>query len=90
MYLGHINNLGHSNPGTEKDSRRKTHVIYDVQGKSPQDLAAMTEDEARPLLIGFVDVMAKQGLKGQKHLNPETGEVEQHRKADGCGRERLQ
>jgi hypothetical protein len=71
-----LTNLSHSNPGTAKDMRRKFHVIYEVLGKSPQDLASMTEGQAQTFLIHLVDLMAKVGLKGHKHRNPQTGKME--------------
>lgn len=61
-----LTNLSHSNPGTAKDMCRKFHVIYEVLKKSPQDLAAMSEEEARAFLIGFVEDMSKKGLKGHQ------------------------
>jgi hypothetical protein len=69
-------NLSHSNPGTAKDMRRKFHVIYEVLGKSPQELASMTEEQAQAFLIHLVDLMAKVGLKGHKRRNPKTGKME--------------
>jgi hypothetical protein len=71
-----LTNLSHSNPGTAKDMARKFHVIYEVLGKSSQDLASMTEGQAQAFLIHLVDVMAKVGLKGHKRRNPKTGKME--------------
>jgi hypothetical protein len=75
-----LTNIANGNPQTAKDMRRKFHVIYEVEGKSPQDLASLNHEEAQAWLITFVQTMATKGLKGHKRLNTKTGKMEHERK----------